>query len=95
MKTAAAWRVVPLWPQLEEILREDVFGGDGPAQVACSSRLVIVVSLWNRGARSTRSRSARSGDRETSGAYDATYILCRETSDSRRRRAGFSVHRRA
>ncbi len=30
IKTKAGHRVVPLWPQLEEILREHVFGGAGP-----------------------------------------------------------------
>jgi integrase len=30
LKTATSHRTVPLWPQLEEILREYVFGGEGP-----------------------------------------------------------------
>ena len=30
LKTRTSHRVVPLWPQLEEILREYVFGADGP-----------------------------------------------------------------
>jgi integrase len=30
LKTATSRRVVPLWPQLEEILRPYVFGADGP-----------------------------------------------------------------
>lgn len=30
IKTKARHRTVPLWPQLEEILQEYVFGGSGP-----------------------------------------------------------------
>jgi integrase len=30
IKTQAGWRTVKLWPQLEEILKEYVFGGDAP-----------------------------------------------------------------
>jgi integrase len=30
LKTSTSWRVVPLWPQLEEILRAYVFGSEGP-----------------------------------------------------------------
>jgi len=30
LKTRTSHRVVPLWPQLEEVLRPYVFGGDGP-----------------------------------------------------------------
>jgi integrase len=30
LKTLTSFRTVPLWPQLEEILRAYVFGGDGP-----------------------------------------------------------------
>ena len=30
IKTVAGWRTVPLWPQLEEILQEHVFGRHGP-----------------------------------------------------------------
>lgn len=33
LKTRTSLRVVPLWPQLEEILRAYVFGGDGPPGV--------------------------------------------------------------